>query len=153
MRDGPADGYDHVMSTSQHPSEFSFAFTRRYQLAALPFGVTPWTSGVRLDEQGLRVRYGPWRLQTDLDNLAHAALSGDFLFAKTAGPPRFSFADRGISFTPNGDAAVCVLFGTSVPCLDPTDLLWPLRHTGATLGVADVVGFLERCDELGVPVG
>lgn len=135
------------------PSEFRFAFTPRYRLAALPFGVTPWTSGVRLDEDGLRVRFGPWRLRTERENLAAVSLVGDFAFLKTAGPPHLSFADRGVSFTPNGDAAVCLRFKASVPCLDPTGLVWPLRHPGATLGVADVVGFLERCDALGVAVG
>ena len=141
------------MSSSADSSEFSFAFSRRYQLAALPFGITPWTSGVRLDEEGLQVRYGPWRLQTELENLRSAGLSGDFWFLQTAGPPRFSAADRGVGFTPNADAAVCVRFRASVPCLDPTGLVWPLRHTRATVGVADVVGFLERCDALGVPIG
>ncbi|QWC83754.1 hypothetical protein KLP28_08845 [Nocardioidaceae bacterium] len=140
------------MSTSSYPSEYAFAFSRRYRVAALPFGVTARTSGVRLDPDGLHVRFGPWRLHSELENLRSVSLTGDFSFARAAGPPRFLTGDRGVAFTPNGDAAVRVRFRASVPCLDPTGLVWPLRHTAAVLGVADVADFLGRADELGLAV-
>ncbi len=130
-------------------SEFEFRFAPAYRLAGLPFGITPRTTGVRLDGAGLRVRYGPWRLSTSLDNITGATRTGDFWFLKTAGPPHLSFSDRGVSFTPNGDEAVCLTFARPVPGIDPTRRV---LHPGATLGVADVPGFLDRLHELGVAV-
>lgn len=127
--------------------EFEFRFTPGYRLAGLPFGITPRTTGVRLDDAGLRVRYGPWRLATTLDNITGATSTGGFWFLKTAGPPHLSFSDRGVSFTPNGDEAVCLTFARPVPGIDFTQRI---LHPGATLGVADVPGFLDRLRELGV---
>lgn len=116
----------------RHP----FAFAPSYRLPALLLGITPRTAWVEVGSAGLEVRYGAWRLRTGLDNLASAERTGGFAWLKTVGPPHLSFADRGISFTPNGDAALCVRFHEPVPGIDPTRLL-PLRHPGATLGVMD----------------
>ena len=63
-----------------------FAFTRAYRLAGLPFGVTPGTTGVDVDQGMLRVRFGPWRLQTEVANVEGVEESGDYAFLKTAGP-------------------------------------------------------------------
>ena len=53
---------------------------------------------------------------------------------KTAGPPHLSFSDRGVSFTTNGDRALCLRFHEPVPAIDPTATI---THPGATLSVAD----------------
>ena len=88
----------------------------------------------------LRVRYGLWRLETPLSNVRSTQRTGGFAWLKTVGPPHLSFADRGVSFTTNGDDALCVLFHEPVTVLDPTGRL---RHPGATLSVADPGG-LDR---------
>lgn len=111
-----------------------FAFARAYRLAGLPFGITPRTTWVEIGPAGLRVRYGLWRLATPLDNLASATLTGGFGFLKTAGPPHLSFSDRGVSFTTNSRAALCVQFHEPVKGIDPTGRI---THPGATLAVAD----------------
>jgi hypothetical protein len=115
-------------------ASFDFAFTRAYAAAGRPFAVTPATSTVEVGPRWLFVRYGPWRLVTPRANIASTEVTGDFSFVRTAGPPHLSLTDRGVSFTPNGDRALCVRFHEPVPAIDPAGLV---RHPGATLGVAD----------------
>ena len=119
---------------------FPFAFTPPYAAAARPFGVTSRTASVEVGPRWLYVRYGPWRLLTPRSNLTGATLTGGFSFLRTAGPPHLSFADRGVSFTSNGDRALCLTFRDPVTVLDPTGTL---RHPGATLAVADPEGLAE----------
>jgi hypothetical protein len=116
---------------------FPFSFTPAYRAAALPFGVTPRTASVRVEDDELRVRFGLWSLRTPITNIAGTELTGDFAFVKTAGPPHLSFADRGVTFATNGDRALCVQFHRPVPAIDPTRMI---RHPGATLTVADPEG-------------
>lgn len=113
---------------------FDFAFARSYALAARPFGITPRSTSVELGARWLYVRFGPWRLLTPRSNIASAQVTGGFSFAKTAGPPHLSFTDRGVSFTTNGDRALCLRFHEPVPGIDPTATI---THPGATLSVAD----------------
>lgn len=119
------------------PLEFPFAFAPSYRWAALPFGITPGSSGVTVTEDEVRVRYGPWRLRTPVANVASAQLVGGFAFLKTAGPPHLSFNDRGISFTTNGERALCLELRDPVPGIEPTGRL---THPGVTLSVADPEG-------------
>lgn len=126
---------------------FPFAFDPSYAAAGRPFGVTPRTAGVEVGPDWLYVRYGAWRLLTPRANIRGAELTGGFTFAKTAGPPHLSFADRGVSFTTNGDRALCLQFHEPVTVLDPTG---SLRHPGATLAVADPEGL---ADALGLDLG
>ena len=82
----------------------------------------------------LFVRYGPWRLVTPRSNVASAELTGGFAWHRTAGPPHLSLSDRGVSFTTNGDRALCLTFHEPVPAIDPTGTI---THPGATIAVAD----------------
>ena len=116
---------------------YDFAFAPSYRLPALAFGVTRWTSWVRLDDE-LSVRFGPWSLRTPVSNIAGVEITGGFSWWRTAGPAHLSLADRGITFATNGTRAVCVSFREPVRALDPTGRL--LRHPGATLTVGDVDG-------------
>ena len=116
---------------------FAFSFAPSYAAAARPFGITPRSSGGEVSRHWLHVRYGPWRLLTPRSNVAGGTLTGGFSFARTAGPPHLSLADRGVSFTTNGERALCVTFHEPVAVLDPTGTL---AHPGATLAVADPEG-------------
>ncbi len=116
---------------------FPFAFAPAYRLAALPFGITPRTTWVHVTEHELHVRYGLWQLRTPLSNVAGVEVSGDFAFLKTAGPPRLSLSDRGVSFTTNGESALCVEFHQPVAGIDPTRMI---KHPNATISVADPEG-------------
>jgi hypothetical protein len=122
-----------------------FAFAASYRLPAAAFGVTPWTSYVDLDTDGVRVRFGPWRLRTTLDNIDEVSLSGGFAWWKTAGPAHLSFADRGVTFATNGEEGVCLTFREPVAGIDPTRLL---RHPNALVTVADPASMVLRLNEL-----
>jgi hypothetical protein len=125
---------------------FPFRFASSYRLPALAVGVTPMTAHVEVDEVELTVRFGLWRLRTELTNIAGAERTGGFAFLKTAGPPHLSFTDKGVTFATNGDDAVCVRFQDPVKVLDPTGRV---RHPGATLTVADPDALLATLDGLG----
>ena len=125
---------------------FPFRFATSYRIPAVAFGITPRTTYVEVTGTELVVRFGPWRLRTPLTNIAGVEPSGGFSFVKTAGPPHLSFADRGVTFATNGDAAVCVRFHDPVKVLDPTGRV---RHPGATMTVADpesLIATLEMLD-------
>ena len=120
-------------------ARYDFRFAPAYRLAGLPFGITPWTAYVEVDDLALRVRYGPWSLRTTRANVRSVQRTGPFRFVKTAGPPHLSFTDRGVSFATNGDAGVCVQLHTPVPGIDPTGRI---KHPGATMTVNDLDGLL-----------
>jgi hypothetical protein len=113
---------------------FPFRFARSYRPLALALGITPATAYVEVADGHLRVRYGLWWLETPLANVVSTERTGGFTWLKTVGPPHLSLADRGVSFTTNGDDALCVRFHEPVKVLDPTGRL---RHPAATLSVAD----------------
>ena len=118
-------------------SRLPFAFAPSYRLPALVFGITPRTAFVEVDEEALRVRFGPWALRTPLTNVAGVELTGGYAFVKTAGPPHLSFSDRGVTFATNGDRGVCVRFHETVRGIDPTGRI---LHPGATMTVTDPDG-------------
>ncbi len=118
-------------------ASFPFAFASSYRLPALVFGITPGTSSVVVEDDELRVRYGPWRCGRRCRTSPAVSSSGGFAFLKTAGPPHLSFSDRGVSFATNGDRALCVEFHVPVPAIDPTRTI---KHPGATMTVADPEG-------------
>jgi hypothetical protein len=122
---------------------FDFAFTRSYAAAARPFGISPRSTAVELGPHWLYVRYGPWRLLTPRSNIASAEVTSGFSFVKTAGPPHLSFTDRGVSFTTNGEQALCLRFHEPVPGIDPTATI---THPGATISVADPEGLAAALD-------
>ena len=101
------------------------------------------TTYVEVDDEALRVRFGPWSLRTPLSNVAGVDLTGGYAFVKTAGPPHLSFSDRGVTFATNGDRGVCVRFHERVPGIDPTGRI---LHPGATMTVADPDGLAALLD-------
>lgn len=134
-----------MANDSAPTNRYEFAFAPSYRPAALVFGVLPGTTWAELGPEGLRVRFGPWRLETPLDNIAGAERSGGFSWIKTAGPAHLSFSDRGVTFATNGADAVCVSFRTPVAAIDPTKRI---RHPGATLTLSDPQAFLDHLDTL-----
>lgn len=123
-----------------------FRFAAAYRLPALAFGIIPATAFVCVGPASLRVRFGPWTLQTALDNVAGHELTGGFSFIKTAGPPHLSFVDWGVTFATNPDRALCLRFREPVKVLDPTGRI---SHPGATLTVADPERLAALLDQRG----
>ncbi len=113
---------------------FAFEFDSAHRAASLPFGVTPATTSVQLNDSELYVRFGPWSVRTPRENIAGVELSGPYAWVKTAGPARLSFADKGLTFATNGKAGVCLRFVEPVRGLDPLGLI---RHPGLTLTIAE----------------
>jgi hypothetical protein len=116
---------------------FGFRFAPAYRRAAVVFGLTPKTTWLEVDSETLRARFGPWRVQTPLANVADVTITGPYAFWKTAGPARLAITDRGLTFATNGDRGVLITFRRPVPGLDPTG--W-LRHPELTVTVSDVDG-------------
>ncbi|GLZ38009.1 hypothetical protein [Actinokineospora sp. NBRC 105648] len=112
---------------------FRFAFDGRFRVPLGLVGVTPSTAWVRVADGGLQVRFGPWALATPLGNIAGTEVTGPFSVWRGIGT-RLSLADRGLTFSTNVNAGLCVRFREPVPGLEPTGLL---RHPGVTLTVAD----------------
>ncbi|GAA2431167.1 hypothetical protein GCM10010191_51110 [Actinomadura vinacea] len=112
---------------------FTFRFTRAYRFAALPFGVTPKSARVIVTDAVIDIRFGPWRLATNLNNVAEVEeVTGPYAFLKTAGPAHLSLADRGVTFATNSEGGVCIRFRSPVPAIDPLRLV---RHPAATVTV------------------
>jgi hypothetical protein len=120
---------------------FSFRFVPVYRLAGLPFGITPSTTEVVVNDGRLKIRFGPWQLETDLTNIIGVEVTGPYGFLKTAGPAHLSLADKGITFATNGDRGVCIRFRNPVPAIDPFHVI---SHPGATVTVTDIQRLAER---------
>jgi len=119
---------------------FPFRFAAIYRLPALLFGVTSTTAGVWVDEAGLRIRFGPWRVHTPLSNVVATSHTGPYSLIKTIGPAHLSFADRGLTCATNSQRGLCIRFARSVPGIEPLGLL---RHPAVTVTVADCDGLAE----------
>lgn len=116
---------------------FDFAFDALHRAFALPFGITPGTTKVEVDDQRLLARFGPWQVSTPLDNVDGTEVTGPYTPFKTVGPAHLSLADRGLTFATNSGRGLCIRFRAPVAGILPTGRL---RHPGLTVTVADVEG-------------
>lgn len=121
-------------------TRFAFRFDPLYRRLARLFGVTPERAWVDLSEHGLDVRYGPWRVQTPMSNIAGAEATGPYAFLKTAGPARLAITDLGLTFASNGDRGACIAFHSAVPGIEP---FGRVRHRELTVTVVDVDGLVD----------
>ncbi|MFI6290396.1 hypothetical protein ACIBEJ_02360 [Nonomuraea sp. NPDC050790] len=128
--------------TQMPPSadRFDFAFDDRYRWPLWLLGIRPGNCAVMVTERGVRARFGPWELVTDLPNLAGAELSGPYAAIKAIGP-RISLADRGLTFGTNTRQGVCLRFHHPVNGGEPIGLM---RHPGLTVTVADPAALIRR---------
>ncbi|MGH8904316.1 MAG: hypothetical protein ACRDYA_22190 [Egibacteraceae bacterium] len=113
---------------------FGFRFAPAYRLPGLLFGVTPRTAEVVINGSRLGIRFGPWRLESDLANIIGTEMTGPYSLIKTVGPAHLSLADRGITFATTGERGVCIRFRVPVAAMDPFGIL---RHPAATVTVTD----------------
>ena len=118
-------------------SRFEFAFDPLFRAAGLPFGVSPRTAWIEVDEGRLLARFGLWVVRTPLANVAGTEVTGPYQVAKLLGPAHLSLADRGLAFTTNARRGLCIRFHEPVGGIDP---LGRLRHPALTVTVADVHG-------------
>lgn len=116
---------------------FPFRFTPAFRAAAAIFGVTPERTGVTLGGTMLDVRYGPWRVTTDLTNVTGTEPTGPYSWLKTIGPAHLSLTDRGLTFASNPERGLCIRFHRPVRGIEPTGRL---LHPALTVTVADPGG-------------
>ena len=122
--------------TTDTPS-FPFDFEDRYIAPARLFGVTPDTTSIVVRDGHLTACFGPWRIDTTLDNIAAVSLTGPYAFLKTAGPAHLGVTDRGLTFATNSRTGVCLELREPIRGIDP--LGW-IRHSNLTLTPADCAG-------------
>lgn len=90
---------------------------------------------MRVSDDELGIRFGPWALRTRLANVCHTEVTDGYSLPKTAGPAHLSFKDRGVTFATNRGPGLCICFHEPVKALDP---LARLKHPAATVTVADI---------------
>ncbi|MBB5867720.1 hypothetical protein F4553_001099 [Allocatelliglobosispora scoriae] len=112
---------------------FPFAFDRVAGVILPVVGIRPATARVLVDDDLLRVEFGPFRLETPRANITDASVTGPYLWVKVIGA-HLSLADRGVTFGTNRDAGVCVRFREPVQAMG---VRFGIRHPGATVTVAD----------------
>jgi hypothetical protein len=120
--------------------EFPFSFGLPELLAGVFFGVTPFNARLVLRGDRLLARFGPWRLETPLANVAGAELTGPYRWPRIIGPAHLSLKDRGLTFASSAKAGVCIRFRRPVPGLEP---LGVIRHPGLTVTVDDAPALVE----------
>ena len=118
-------------------AHFPFDFEDRYLGPARLFGVTPDTTSIVVVDGHLTARFGPWRIDTTLDNIASVSLTGPYAFIKTAGPAHLGVTDLGLTFATNSRAGVCLELRQRIRGIDP--LGW-IRHSNLTLTPTDCAG-------------
>lgn len=121
---------------------FSFAEDFRARAVLLLLGVTPGRSSVVVDDSTLRVRFGPWSLETPLANVAGTTVTGPFRFLRAVGI-RVSLVDRGVTFGSSPAAGVCLQLREPVS-LRLGRLSIPLKHPGVTVTVAEPQALASR---------
>lgn len=130
----PPKPKDSIPRTTTWPFRFDLPVRAASALA----GAVPSTTEVEIGETHLSVRYGPWSVRTELENVDSVSLSGPYSLLKVGGPARLSVADRGVTFATTNRGGACVTFHRPVRAVDPLGLV---RSPGVTVTVADPEGF------------
>jgi hypothetical protein len=111
-------------------TRFDFAF----ELVMWPFAavatVIPPTAFVEVDDDEVRIHFGLWAMAFPRSEVVEVTQTGDFWLPKVAGPPHYSFADRGITFATNRQRGTCITLAEAQPGPYP----W-LRHPNVTVTV------------------
>lgn len=143
-----AGGPDAGEGAEEGSVQFAFSFDPRFRVPLALAGVTPGHAHVTVTRTRLLARFGPWSVDTPLDNVAGVCVTGPYRWFKAIGP-RGSFADRGATFGSTTRGGVCVRFHEPVRALEPLGIL---RHPGLTMTVDDPEALAallrRRCDRL-----
>jgi hypothetical protein len=112
------------------PARFDFAVDSTFEPLDRLLGITEDNSYIEVAGDRVTVRFGRWSVETTRDNVASAEVTGPYAWWKVIGPPRLSFADRGLTFATNATRGVCITFHESVRGIDPLGIV---RHRGLTV--------------------
>ena len=122
-------------------TRYDFHFDARYRPFLAALGVRPATAWVRVDDEHVLARFGPWRVSIGAQNIADVCPSGPYQAIKAIGT-RLSRTDRGLTFGSTTRGGVCLLLREPVAGIEP---FGAVRHPGLTLTVADREGFAAHC--------
>ncbi|WP_182878974.1 hypothetical protein [Microbispora sp. H10949] len=125
------------------PRRFTFDFDPRFAPLLAVVGVRPETAGVLVGPGTLRVRFGPWVVETPLTNVAGVETTGPYSPLRVIGV-HVSLADRGLSFGTNARRGLCVRFHEPIRGGEPSGLL---RHPGLTVTVDDPEALADRLSQ------
>lgn len=112
---------------------FPFEFEPRYRRFLRLLDVSPDNSEVVVTPERFIARFGRWVVDTPLDNVAGACVTGPYRGYRAIGV-RASLADRGATFGSTTAGGVCVQFHQPVTGLEP---LGVVKHPGLTVTVTD----------------
>ncbi len=98
-------------------------------------------SYVEVTDVLLIARFGPWSVETPLDNVLSAAVGGPYRPVDVIGPPRVSLADGGLTFATNLRKGVCIRFYDPVRGIEPSGRV---RHPSLTVTVADCEALMKQ---------
>jgi hypothetical protein len=134
---------------SAHPDGpvvvFPFEVDQRYGWISRAFGVRPEHARLEVTGSRLSAVFGPWRVDTDIDNVAGVELSGPYATVKVLGPPHISLADRGLTFATNDRAGLCIRFDEPVAGLLPFGVR---LHPSSTVTVAEPERVRDAIDRI-----
>jgi hypothetical protein len=130
----PWPGYARAVG-SRGVERFRFRFSSgaRWAVPLITLGATEGTSSVEVGAGRLRARFGPWKVDTPIENVAGAEVTGPYRAYRAIGL-RVSVSDHGASFGSNAERGVCIRFHEPVRSVTP---LWPVRHPNLTVTVDD----------------
>jgi len=136
----PTDHRDEVEDIDVPRVRFEFARDLRVAPASLLFGVVPHLAHVELSGLTFRARFGPWLVETPVDNVAHAEITGPYHLWRIAGPARWSADDQGLTFATTASRGVLVEFHEPVTGLEAFGVF---HHPNLTVTVADPEGLVD----------
>jgi hypothetical protein len=125
--------------------QFSFAIETKYAPFLLTFGVTKNAAWLRIDDDGIEVRFGLFRLSTSLDNITGYQISGDYRAYRAIGV-RGSLVDKGVTFGSTTKRGLCVTFAEAVAVKPGVGQ----KHPGMTVTVEDIDGLAAALEERGI---
>lgn len=127
------------------PSRRRFAFRidgDLWRLGLLVFGVTPNRAYVDLDDAGVHARFGPWRMDVPLDNIAGWAIRGPYRWWRVVGV-RQTLGVWDVSFGSSARDGVYLRFARPQHALG-------IDHPALTVTVADPEAFTTALAARGI---
>jgi hypothetical protein len=118
---------------------FPYDFDKRFLPMWLGVGALPRRDGVTItDDDRLVATFGVLRVNTSLDNVADAHVTGPYRWWTAVGP-RISFADDGLTFGTNPHTGLCIHFRDKI-----RRVIGFRDHSALTVTVADPHALEER---------
>lgn len=117
-------------------------------LVARLVGAWPFSSGVAVSARHLWIRFGPWSMQTTVDNVRSARITGPYHWWRVLGPARLGLSDGSVTFATTTRRGVELHFREPVPGGLPSP---SVRHDIVTVTVKDPEGLVALLDTLHRP--